>query len=82
MNENQTIEFNPHSQEGMNNLMDAYDDSKTMYPGVNENGEIIHISIFHEFIVVMTFQSNGWTRKNVYHRDGTREELFEGRWKE
>ena len=59
-----------------------YGDSKTMYPGVNENGEKIHISIAHESIVVMTFQSNGWMRKNVYHRDGTREELFEGRWKE
>lgn len=53
-----------------------------MYPGVDENGKTIHISILHEFIVVMTFESNGLMRKNVYHRDGTRGKLFEERWKE
>ena len=33
------IVFNPHSQKDINALMDDYGDSKTMYPGVNENGE-------------------------------------------
>lgn len=74
------IEFNPYSQKDMNVLMDIYGDSDTMYPGVNENGETIHISIFKDYIVVMTFQENGWLRKNIYHRDGTREELFEGKY--
>lgn len=73
------IHFNPHSLEDMIALMDAYGDSTTMYPGVNENGETVHISIFKDKIVVLTFQKNGWHRKNIYHRDGTREELFEGR---
>ena len=73
------IVFNPHSLEDMIALMDAYGDSKMMFPGVNEDGETVHISIFYDKIVVMTFQNNGWHRKNIYHRDGTREELFEGR---
>ena len=59
--------------------MDAYGDSKTMYPGMNENGETVWISIFKDMIVVLTSQSNGWNRKNIYYRDGSREELFEGR---
>lgn len=78
MNSEQIV-FNPHSLEDMISLMDAYGNSKTMFPGVNEEGEIVHISIFPDMIVVMTFQKNGWHRKNIYHRDGTREELFEGR---
>ena len=73
------IVFDPQSQEDMIALMDAYGDSKTMFPGVNENGEDIWISIFKDMIVVMTSQKNGWQRKNIYYRDGTREELFEGR---
>ena len=28
-------------------------------------------------IVTMTSQSNGWMRKNIYYRDGSREETFE-----
>lgn len=34
------------------------------------------------YIDVVNFQSNGWTRWNVYWRDGTREELFEGKWRQ
>ena len=71
--------FNPNSLEDMIALMDAYGNSETMYPGVNEDGETIHISIFSDMIVVGTCQKNGWYRKNIYHRDGTREELFEGK---
>lgn len=73
------IEFNPHDLQSMITLMDAHGDSDTMLPGVNENGETVHISIFRDKIVVVTFQNNGWERKNVYYRDGSSEELFEGR---
>ena len=60
-------------------LMDTYGDSQYPYFGENENGETVSISIFPDQIVTLTYQSNGWHRKNVYWRDGTREELFEGR---
>ena len=59
--------------------MDKYGDSKYPYFGENEDGEMVSISIFPDKIVTMTYQSNGWHRKNVYWRDGKREELFEGR---
>ena len=58
-------------------LMDEHGDSKTMYPGKSENGEDVYISIFSDKIVTVTSQSNGWQRKNIYYRDGSREEMFE-----
>ena len=48
-----------------------------MYLGTNEHGEEVCISIFDEKIVTSTLQSNGWTRKNIYYRDGSREEMYE-----
>lgn len=75
------ILFDPADQNGMIALMDAYGDSTSMYPGTNENGEDINISIFHEKIVVSTMQENGWNRINTYWRDGTREETFDGKWR-
>ena len=71
------IHFDPMNQEAMNALMDEHGKSKTMYPGTNEHGESVYISIFEDKIVTMTSQSNGWTRKNIYYRDGSREETFE-----
>ena len=71
------IHFDPTNQEAMNALMDEHGKSKTMYPGTNEHGESVYISIFEDKIVIMTSQSNGWMRKNIYYRDGSREETFE-----
>lgn len=71
------IHFDPTDQKAMNKLMDEHGDSKTMYPGTNEYGEEVYISIFNEKIVTSTLQSNGWIRKNIYYRDGSREEMYE-----
>ena len=76
---NDTIYLDPTDFGSMLTLMDTYGDSDTLYPGTNEEGETVHISIFHDKIVTVTFQKNRWIRKNIYWRDGTREELFEGR---
>ena len=71
------IHFDPTNQEAMNALMDEHGKSKTMYPGTNEHGESVYLSIFEDKIVTMTSQINGWMRKNIYYRDGSREETFE-----
>ena len=71
------IHFDPTDQEAMNKLMDEHGNSDTMYPGINEHGEDVYISIFHEKIVTSTTQSNGWIRKNIYYRDGSREEMYD-----
>ena len=70
------IRFDPTDFNGMIELMDKYGDSETLYPGENDEGKLVHISIFHDMIVTETFQSNNWIRKNIYYRDGTREELY------
>ena len=57
--------------------MDEHGDSRTMYLGKSEHGEDVYISIFRDKIVTVTSQSNGWQRKNIYYRDGSREEMFE-----
>lgn len=72
-----SIEFNPHDLKGMCALMDKYGNNETMFPGENEAGERVHISIFPDKIVVATFQTNDWLRKNTYYRDGSRDETFE-----
>ena len=71
------ILFDPTDQEAMNKLMDEHGESKTMYPGTNEQGESVYMSIFNDKIVTMTSQTNGWMRKNIYYRDGSQEETFE-----
>ena len=55
-------------------------DSEYPFRGKNQDQEDITISVFKDKIVTITYQSNGWTRKNVYYRDGVSEELFPGRW--
>ena len=77
--EKQQIYLDTTDFDSMIALMDKYGDSQYPYFGENEDEEMVSISIFPDNIVTMTSQKNGWHRKNVYWRDGTREELFEGR---
>ena len=74
------IKFDPADLRGMRKLMEEHGDSKTAKFGSNELGEDVSISIFKDKIVVVTYQSNGWVRKNIYHADGCREELFDGKY--
>ena len=75
------VEFDSCDLDGMRRLMDEYGGSSASFDGTNEDTEQVSISIAKDRIDVVTFQDNGWTRRNVYWRDGTREELFEGKWK-
>lgn len=75
------VEFDSSDLDGMRRLMDEYGGSSASFDGTNEDTEQVSISIAKDRIDVVTFQDNGWTRRNVYWRDGTREELFEGKWK-
>lgn len=45
--------------------------------GTNEDGEDTLMEVCEGFILVRTFQSNGWVRKDYYYTDGVVEELFE-----
>ena len=71
----------PTDYPGLLKVMDEYGDSEFPFSGNNENLEETMISVAKERIDVTTYQHNGWIRRNVYWRDGTSEELFEGKWK-
>lgn len=68
------IDFNNHEQ--LQSLMNRADEFPTMLIGENDSGEFVTTSICTDCIVCETLQKNGWTRKNIYHRDGTIEETY------
>ena len=81
MNTDRDIKLDTDDRESLVALMDERgSEADTFYSGVNESGESLHISIFPDKISVLVFQGNGWLRRSVYHRDGTSEEIYEGRW--
>lgn len=60
--------------------MDKHHETKSALMGTNSEGELTLVSIFEDCIVLTTYQKNHWCRKNYFYRDGTVEELFEGKW--
>lgn len=74
------ITFNPNDWGSMIQLMKEHGKSQTSFLGTNTDGETTEVGIFEDRIAVRTYQNNGWTRLNIYHEDGTCEEIFEGKW--
>lgn len=64
----------------MRKVMDQYHTTETMLFGENTEGEMTTTSIFEDRIVMETYQKNHWVRRNILYRDGTCEELFDGKW--
>jgi hypothetical protein len=46
--ETKQIHFDPTDFRGMCAIMDAHGNSDSMYPGINENGEIVYISVYRK----------------------------------
>lgn len=62
--------------------MEKYGSSPTSFSGVNVDDEDIEISISSDQITVLTFQKNGWTRRNTYYKNTDEtDETYEGKWK-
>lgn len=70
------IKFDPCDWKGMHALMDKHKEFTSEYFGHNDDGERVGISINKDNITTMTYQSNGWVRENIYHRDFEEEELY------
>lgn len=71
-----------NTQEGRKRLVELYADSQTMFTGVDEDGETVHLSISHNGLTLRTEQENGWVRVNYYDADGfATGETFDGKWK-
>ncbi len=74
-----SIVFDPSDLEALRDMMRNHEAYPEMLAGENENGESVTISVDAELITSVTLQKNGRVRRNIYHFDGTREELFDGR---
>ena len=57
-------------------MMDEHEMFDTPLVGVNDDGENVIVTAFEDRIEFVTYQKNGWCRINIYHRDGTYEELY------
>lgn len=55
----------------------AFMGEKSSIAGQNENGEDVILEAGESSIKMTTFQFNTWIRINIYHEDGTVEELYE-----
>ncbi len=80
VSENKYVDINPDVYDALIELMDHEKDYPDVLIGENVNGEDTLIDIESDFIEVETYQKNGWIRRNVYWRDMTVEELYDGRW--
>lgn len=63
----------PHERE---KIMNEHEMFNTLLVGVNDDGENVIVTVFEDRIEFVTCQKNGWCRINIYHRDGTYEELY------
>ena len=70
------ISFDSSDWKGMLKLMERADEFDQPWVGENNAGEQVLISVNHNNITTLTFQSNDWSRENIYWKDRTCEELF------
>lgn len=63
---------------GLAKLMDEH--AGECGTGVNDEGEKTFILVKANTVEVTTYQKNKWVRRRTYHRDGTTEETFDGKW--
>lgn len=70
------IKIDPTDYPSLVEIMDNYSHLDYMLFGKDSQGQSVTTSIWSDYILVDTLQNNGWTRRNVYWRDGDTEELF------
>lgn len=74
------IQFDSSDRDGLIKLMDNHELYGHIILCTNQNGEGMHLSIQENRIDAHVFQHNHRIRHMVYHRDGTVEEMYEGKW--
>ena len=75
-----SIEFDSTDRDGLVKLMNNHELHGHIILCINQNGESMHLSIQEDRIDAHVFQNNHRIRHMVYHRDGTVEEMYEGKW--
>lgn len=74
------IQFDSSDFDGMVKLMNNHELYDGIVMCINQNGESMLLSISKDRIDARVFQNNHWIRHMIYHRDGTVEEMYDGRW--
>lgn len=69
-------EFDPEDINKIKWLVENSDKFDMPLSGVNDDGETTLVEVTDEFVLVTTFQKNGWSRKNYYYPDGYVEETY------
>lgn len=63
-------------------IMREFGDFESALTGTNEKGEETLLHIAPDSLIVETYQSNGWIRKNYYDAEGyANGEAYEGKWR-
>ena len=76
----ENIQFDSSDYTGMVKLMDNHELYDSFVMCINQNGESMLLWIDKDRIDARVFQNNHWIRHMTYHRDGTVEETYCGRW--
>lgn len=67
---------NPLEKTAYEEMVEKYGLIEETMVGTDEDGNYVFVSIDDECACFETSQKNGWTRVNLYHKDGTNEEMF------
>ncbi len=70
------VAFDPQNWKEITELIKRHEEFSEPWTGKNEEGETMQISVNKDNITVLTYQHNNWIRENVYHEDGTVEEMY------
>lgn len=81
MRSSEFFHIDPSDPASLIRLMDEYGPGMSCFCGHNDKGERITALVTTTAIEISTAQENGWWRHNTYHRDGTTEETFDGKWR-
>ena len=76
------IEVDFSRADSRNEVMERYGDIGWAMRGKNQDGEDVEIHVSPENMRLVTYQQNGWVRRNTfYYREDTVEEEFDGKWR-
>ena len=85
-NQKNIFTVDPANPNSLLEIMKKHGSNQFPFFGKNENGESVEIHVCSNSITLITYQKNGWLRRNIYTDSGDgniiSEELFDGRYKE
>ena len=69
--------LDPRDEKTLIAVMNEYGDSMDAFHGIDDDGKHVLVSVFRDRIIVYSLQDDGQMQEKIFHRDGSREVLFE-----